>query len=150
MAQRVLVDSSLIICAVDSGSQTDTDNRKRAEILLDKIISDDDKDIVVTPLIIHEVTRGIPESAAERLYIVNNMLSSFKSLEISDGIADLATQVYRAMRIKHPDISVRDYSRNFDLLHICAANFYECEFLHLESSGFTEFQRILDDLANSE
>ena len=57
--RKVLLDANLLIGSLDESGTTSRSQRDEAKLILNKLLSDENVTLVITPLIRYEVLRGI-------------------------------------------------------------------------------------------
>lgn len=110
---------------------------------------DPDGRLVITPLIRHEIMRGVPHSDGERASRLSSSLAAIDSLDITDEISDLASALFRLDRHERgpTEVPVLD-KRRFDVFHFAAAKCYGLEFIS-EDAGMATPESLHARLADA-
>ena len=118
---RVLIDSNIWINAVDKKEQ------KSMAKLKHYLNSASDYELFTTPLIRHEVLRGVDWYDDKRVEALQLALNGAQNLNITPDIGNLASELFRYSRSIDGPATDR---RSMDLLHFATA---KCHGLRIES-----------------
>ena len=89
--------------------------------------------LYVTPLIRYEVLRGVPHDDSRRLECLRAALAGFETLDVTDPVADLASDLFRLDR--HDRVGAGTHAvdkRRFDAFHFAEAKVSGLEFESLD------------------
>ncbi len=121
MTRRVLLDTNLLIGALDTKNPRDIEE-------LNKLLKDENIALAISPLIRYEILRGVKWGDNETYKTLLLALNELEEFEIGKEIAEKAAKVYRFARAKERKIVNK---RNFDLLHVATA---KCNKLEIRSN----------------
>lgn len=129
MTRRVLLDTNLLVAALDQGASTSPDQREKAIAALMSLLQSDDVALAITPLIRYEVVRGVDWASQERHDALKEALADFEEFDISRDIAELAADLYRFDKSRADEAGERRNleKRKFDAFHLASAKCYELE-----------------------
>ena len=135
-----LLDTNYLVYLADD----DSDEEKRKAVLSDMAekLQQNGSRFVLTPLIRYEVLRGVDWGKSEKLSRLTGVLAQFESLDITQNVSDLASDLYRfdkfeAERDKTPKNLEK---RKFDMFHYATASVNNLEIL----SHDTDVNKIKD------
>ncbi|MDD5393559.1 MAG: PIN domain-containing protein [Thiothrix sp.] len=146
MTRRVLLDTNLLIAALDAGGTTSDEQRTEAKQKLNALLSDATVALAITPLIRYEVLRGIAWDENERYQQLQQILADFEEFDISRDVSELAANLFRfdvnnAKTLKQP----RNFEkRKFDVFHLASA---QCNALELDSQD-TDIAKLYQQYAH--
>ena len=147
-SRRVLVDSSVLIAAFDRQGTSGTQMQDKAVQTMRRLGEDESVEIVLTPLVLHETLRGVPQVEKDRAQELEKVLSDFPVLPLDEGVVRLATALYKQLVASNTIIKSGAYKRNYDLMHFATAKHHNCEFEHNESGGFVGYQAAYEAFQN--
>ena len=132
MSRGVLLDTNLLIGALDDSGSTSEQQCEKAKEQLTELLLDPDVALAITPLIRYEVLRGISISEGERFDQMKQALAGFEEFDISRDVSELAANLFRFDRSEAVDLgdSRNIEKRKFDVFHLASA---ECNTLELAS-----------------
>lgn len=117
MTRGVLLDTSLIIQAFDSGATSDPATKSEAKRRMNELLTDPEVMLAITPLILYEVLRGLPANDGDRIQSLLDILTQFENYEIRLAEANLAAELWRYVISKGQS----PIKRSFDIVHIASA-----------------------------
>ena len=132
MKRRVLLDTNLLIKALDQGSSTDPEERQLAKQRLAELLTDDSVRFAITPLIRYEFLRKVGWDDYERYQTLEASLKEFQEFIIDKDVSDIATGLYRldAFESASTNSDKNIDKRKFDTFHLAVA---KCNDLELAS-----------------
>lgn len=135
-----LLDTNYLVYLADD----DSDEEKRKAVLSDMAekLQQDDNRFVITPLIRYEVLRGVDWEKSEKLSRLTGVLAQFESLDITQNVSDLASNLYRFDKFEaERDNTPKNLEkRKFDMFHYATARENNLEIL----SHDTDVNKIKD------
>ena len=148
MTRRVLLDTNLLIAALDTAGTTSAEQRAKAKQQINELLGDTDVAVAITPLIRYEVLRGIAWDEAERYQQLQQILADFEEFDISRDVSELAANLYRfdvdkAKTLNEP----RNFEkRKFDVFHLASAQCNRLELASHDSDIAKLYQQYVDYL----
>ena len=134
MTRRVLLDAVTIIAAFDASGRTADEVRAVATARMEALLGDPSARLYITPLIRYEVLRGVPHDDPDRLERLRRALAGFETLEVTDPVADLASDLFRLDR--HDRAAAGGAGavdkRRFDTFHFAESKLSALEFESLD------------------
>ncbi|WP_373698843.1 type II toxin-antitoxin system VapC family toxin [Neisseria dentiae] len=128
-----LLDTNYLIYLADA----DSDQTKRREILQDFAdkLGQEESRFFLTPLIRYEVLRGVGWEDNVKLQVLSDVLTQFESLDITQGVADLAGELYRfdKFEAERTQSGKNLEKRKFDMFHFATAKVSHLEILSKDS-----------------
>ncbi|OQX08717.1 MAG: hypothetical protein BWK73_24630 [Thiothrix lacustris] len=149
MTRRVLLDTNLLIAALDTAGTTSAEQRAKAKEQIKKLMDDADVAVAITPLIRYEVLRGIAWDEVERYQQLQQILADFEEFDISRDVSELAANLYRfdvdkAKTLNEP----RNFEkRKFDVFHFASAQCNRLELASHDSDIAKLYQQYADYLS---
>jgi predicted nucleic acid-binding protein len=148
MMRKVLLDTDMLISAFDRNEAQDADSmvdvndarsvdsrrRKRVE----KLASNPEVRLWITPLIYYEVMRGIRHKLPAEM---EADLKDFQRLEIREVHAHRAAELFRFSRAKGEWLD----KRRFDLFHCVCAELDGLEFVSDNDEDISKIQQLIND-----
>ena len=133
--RKVLLDTSMVIRALDPGTTDAAELVSAARQKLAELLGDADVVLMVSPLIYFEATRGIKCEDGERLRSVEAALSGLGLVEVSQPEAELAARLTRFAVTQGLKLD----KQKFDVLHFACAklNGLELESVDVDYSKIT-------------
>jgi predicted nucleic acid-binding protein len=133
--RKVLLDTSMVIRALDPGTTDAVDLVLAARKKLAELLGDADVVLMVSALIYFEATRGIKYEDGERLRRLDTALSGLGLVEVSQPEAELAARLTRFAVTQGLKLD----KQKFDVLHfVCAQlNGLELESVDVDYSKIT-------------
>ena len=133
MTRRVLLDAVAIIAAFDTAGDTSEEIRRTATARIEAVLTDRSARLYITPLIRYEVLRGVPHDDPRRLERLRAALAGFETLDVTDPVADLASDLFRLDRHGRAGTGVHTVDkRRFDAFHFAEAKVSGPEFESLD------------------
>lgn len=137
--RNVLIDANLLINAVKSEQDAQTDDQReiiqQAKQRLKQVLTADDVALVITPLVRYEVLRYSKNS--EERQRLEQILQAIPVFEISREIGDLAARLY-PLKVK-AGMNLNKY--NFDLFHFATAKTLGCT-IATHDTGFEKLEAL--------
>lgn len=132
MTRKVLLDTNLLVAALDQAASTSGEQRQQAIDILTPLLDSDNVALAITPLIRYEVLRGVAWQSQERYESLHEALADFEEFDISRDIAELAADLYRLDKFHAEDSREKRNleKRKFDVFHLASA---KCNDLELAS-----------------
>jgi len=131
-----MLDANVLISALNHDSGTSEIQYRAAREKLSSLLQDDSIGVVLTPLVRHEVMRGLPRWDLSKIASVKNTLDGFITISITDEISGVATTVYQILK-EQDEIrggSERNsYKLAFDIMHVATAHVYNLELISTDS-----------------
>lgn len=131
--KRYLLDTNYLIYLADPKA----DSNKKAEVLRDfeDKLQASEALFFLTPLIRHEVLRGVDWNDTDRLKKLKEALRRIQTIEINNDISDLARNLFRLDRAKQELVKQKQSGEKniekyqFDMFHFATAKIYNLEIL---------------------
>lgn len=132
MTRKVLLDTNLLVAALDQEASTSPEQYEQAIATLTALLESDDVALAITPLIRYEVLRGVAWQSRERYEALHEALAEFEEFDISREIAELAADLYRVDKLQADESGEQRNleKRKFDVFHLASA---KCNDLELAS-----------------
>lgn len=94
-------------------------------------LEQEDNHFFLTPLIRYEVLRGVKWENKDKLKILSDILMQFESLDITQRVADLASDMYRfdVFEATSNGVEKNFEKRKFDIFHFATAKINGLEIL---------------------
>jgi predicted nucleic acid-binding protein len=140
MTRTVLLDTNILIGALDG--EVDNDKHQQARAQLDALLDDPDVRLALTPLVRYEFLRGA--QSAEELAEWADKLDKFETFDIRDREALLAADVFRHAR----EQSIKLDKRAFDLFHCISAELNHLE-LASQDPDIQQIQQLIEKYKES-
>lgn len=115
--RKVLLDTSMVIRALDPGTTDATELVLAAKQKLAELLGNEDVVLMVSPLVYFEATRNIRYEDSERLRRLHAALSGLGLVEVSQPEAELAAHLTRFAVTQ----GVKLDKQKFDVLHFACA-----------------------------
>jgi len=145
--RKVLIDANVYIRALNpAGDTTEVEHRDAKEVLA--AVMSEPVTVIITPLIRHEVLRGIHRSELSKIERVKDILDGFTLVDITDEICEFATTLFRISReeaIKNKSTNRNPSKHNFDRIHVATAHKYDLDIV----SSDTDIQRLQSLIINN-
>ncbi|MGG7448485.1 type II toxin-antitoxin system VapC family toxin [Kosakonia oryzendophytica] len=125
MTRNVLLDTNLLIAALDSSGRTSDEMKESATAILTGLLNDVEVKLFITPLIRYEVLRGVPWLNHENFNKLQNTLNQFPELDITRNISELSANLFRydSWLMEQPGAAPRNLEkRKFDVFHFSSAS----------------------------
>lgn len=132
--RKVLLDTSMVIRALDPGTKDAAELVLAAKQKLGELLGDSDVVLMVSPLVYFEATRNIKHEDSERLRRLDAALSGLGLVEVSQPEAELAARLTRFAVTQGLKLD----KQKFDVLHFACA---QLNGLELESVD-TDYDKI--------
>lgn len=132
MTEKYLLDTNLLIAALDEAGTTEAEKSQQAKARLKALLADPASALAITPLIRYEVLRGVAWSEPERYRALADALEGFVELDVGRDVSDLAADLFRFERGEpsgHAKPTID--KRRFDSFHVATA---KCHDLHVASN----------------
>lgn len=139
MTRKVLLDTNMLIGALEPEPGNDAHARAKAELA--RLVADTDVKLAITPLIRYEVLRGVRRVSSDKM---EEALNSFQEFEVRGAEARRAAELYRLAKNKGMDLS----KRSFDLFHCVCAEANGLEIL-AQDGDIPKIQQLIQDSKNS-
>lgn len=121
MTREVLLDADVRVCLHDP-SKEGAASAGAVSTRLEEIPGDDAVELFITPLVRHEVLRGIAWGDTERYGRVKAAPDGLTELDVSRDASELAADLFRLYIAEHVDDSGIDVNeRRFDVFHFAVA-----------------------------
>lgn len=136
MTRKVLLDTNLLIAALDKSGTTSAEIKASATKRLAELASEPDVALFITPLIRYEVLRGINWLNEDDFHEMQEILNGFPELEITRNISELSANLYRydSWQVCQPGAVARNLEkRKFDVFHFCSAHCNGLELCSLDT-----------------
>ncbi len=126
MADYLLDTNKLIYLSNDEDNQ----NKKETLEQIRTILEDDNSRLFVTPLIAYEFLRKTDWENKKELEELKNIIQEFEILDITNDIANLASDLYRFDVYESKQNKEKNFDkRNFDIFHFATAKLNNLELL---------------------
>lgn len=125
MSRNILLDSNILMLAIK-----DAASPERQQLMT--LLQDEQTNIFITPLIRHEILRGIAWHDDTALQQHIKVLNQIDVINIDQKISDTATSLFRLEReIKQQNGQTpkKIDKHNFDVMHFATAKVYQLEWL---------------------
>ena len=135
------------IRALNHDSKTTELQCSSARSTLRSLLQDDSVGVVLTPLIRHEVMRGLPRSDLSKIARIQAILDNFETIAVTDEISEIATTVYRILIEQDKNQGYTERSANklgFDIMHVATAHVYNLEIISCDSD-IERLETIIDN-----
>jgi len=136
MTRNVLLDTNLLIAAFDSHGSTSPEMKRLAIRQLSELVADPDSKLFITPLVRHEVLRGIAWQSIDEFIAMKNILKDFTELDVTRDISELSANLFRFDSWRALQANDRNRNvdkRKFDVFHYCSAHCNSLEFCSNDS-----------------
>lgn len=130
--RKVILDANVLISVLNHDRATSEEQYRTAKSTLESLLRDDSVGIVLTPLVRHEVMRGVPRSDLSKIEKIRALLDGFETISITDEISEVATTIFRI--IKEQDANNGIFERvpsklGFDIMHVATAHVYDLDII---------------------
>jgi predicted nucleic acid-binding protein len=144
--RKILLDANVFIRVFNHDNNTTEEEYESAKNCLEALLEDDAVVVVVTPLIRHEVMRGLNRSDLSKIERVREAFDKFESIDINDQISECATKIYQILKVE--DLAGKVEGRNprklgFDAMHVATAHIYDLEIIS-NDSDIEQLKRIIE------
>lgn len=145
--KKVLLDSSLLIAALDDQSDTAEADRQQAKERLSELLTDKNTALALSPLVRYEVLRGVAWIDQARYTKFLATLNGFEELQINSDIAEWATCLYRFDRHQSGQKGHEKNfeKRKFDIFHFATAMSYQLEIAGRDKD-FDKISKLYDEM----
>lgn len=141
--RKVLVDTNLLIRAFDPKANATLEQVKDAKRELLALTDDPEVSLMLTPLILFEVTCGVEYGDQLRLEAVHAQLNQLEMISVGEAEASFAARLSRyALTVG----CVLDKRRKFDLLHFASAELNGLEVVTADPDDFKTIQNVYEKL----
>ncbi|MFI0399803.1 MAG: type II toxin-antitoxin system VapC family toxin [Thiolinea sp.] len=133
--RRILLDTNLLIAALDQDNQTSIDKKEEAVQLLTDLLNNSNVALAITPLIRYEVLRGIAWKDSVRYEELKDTLKYFEEVDIGSDVSELAANLYRfdIAKAKANNEKRNFEKRKFDIFHLASAQCHKLELVSQDS-----------------
>lgn len=131
MLKKLLLDANLLIAAFDEKGTTSAEEKALAKNQLKQALEAPDTALALTPLIRHEVLRGVTWEDSERAEVLKAAIDQFEEFDIDRETAELAADLYRYHRhqLEQTGMGRNIDKRTFDVFHFAVAKRQQLDFL---------------------
>jgi predicted nucleic acid-binding protein len=146
MMREVLFDTNMLISAYDHdetrevGSAVDGSETRNVDFqrrkCVEKLASDPEVRLWITPLIYYEVLRGVVHKSPAEM---ENELRAYQRLEIREAHGHRAAELYRLAKDKDEWLD----KRRFDIFHCVCAEIDGLEFVHDDRGDIPTIQKLI-------
>lgn len=135
MTRKVLLDTNLLVAALDQNASTSPQQCEQAKATLTQLLKSEDVALAITPLIRYEVLRGVDWQSKERYEALRAALTLFEEFDIGRDVAELAADLYRLDKSHAEDNGEQRNleKRKFDVFHLASAKCNELELASRDS-----------------
>ncbi len=142
---RILLDTSLLLAAMDESGNTSDEKRYQAKHLMEEMLRDGETAFVITPLIRYEVLRGVEWMEPERYQRLKEILNRFLEISIGREVSEMAADLYRfdVNEAKASEMDRNFEKRKFDIFHFATAKYHQLEVRSLDGD-FQQIQELFD------
>jgi predicted nucleic acid-binding protein len=131
--RKVLLDANLLIGSLDESGTTSRSQRDEAKLILNKLLSDENVTLVITPLIRYEVLRGISWDNQENYIKLKQVLDGLTELDVNREVFELAANLFRFDRSENDAQQRNIEKRKFDVFHLASAKRHSLELASQDS-----------------
>ena len=139
--RKVLLDTSMVIRALDPGTTDAAELVLAAKQKLAALLGDADVVLMVSPLIYFEATRNIKHEDSERLRRLDAALSGLGLVEVSQPEAELAARLTRFAVTQ----GVKLDKQKFDVLHFACAQLNGLE-IEADDGDYNKIATVFNEL----
>lgn len=142
---KILLDANVLIRALNHDRNTTEPEYLDAVRTLEDSLNSESSVVVMTPLIMHEVMRGISRSDRSKVERIRDILENFQTIEITNEISEVATTIYQNLKEQSGGDGVQPTNlrkHGFDIMHAATAHVYDLEIIS-NDSDIAKFLRLI-------
>lgn len=142
MKRNILLDSNILMIAIK-----DSESNERKQLI--ELLTNENTNVFITPLIRYEVLRGITWNDDEYFKKHSDVLKQLETINIDQKISDTATALFRLER-KEKEESGQTPKKidkhNFDVMHFATAKVYQLEW-QSNDEDFQSWEKLYQQLS---
>ena len=142
MKRNILLDSNILMIAIK-----DSESNERKQLI--ELLTNENTNVFITPLIRYEVLRGITWSDSESFKKHSDVLKQLETINIDQKISDTATALFRLERKEKEEngqTPKKIDKHNFDVMHFATDKVYQLEW-QSNDEDFQSWEKLYQQLS---